>query len=240
MCIALTMLLCSLEVSANSMVSYPLQSADTTIVIVPDSTSPKPYVVIVDGDTLQPNRLTEDVAYENVLEEERAKQRRVPVNTFSASMGYGWITSKIVTNMDTYKGYGGMDLKIEYNWVGKNGYGFGFIASVNSVDYPHERVVVGLIAPSFIMATKLSDKWIVRGRVSIGYSWHGPALKGGNGIGTEVSYGAEYMLNKIIGLGAEIHYYRATYPAPDTFDTGINERYGVDVIGILAGVRVYF
>lgn len=80
MCIALTMLLCSLEVSANSMVSYPLQSADTTIVIVPDSTSPKPYVVIVDGDTLQPNRLTEDVAYENVLEEERAKQRRVPVN----------------------------------------------------------------------------------------------------------------------------------------------------------------
>ena len=186
----------------------------------------------------------EDVAGMKEKEKEQEKAMRTPRNTFIVNLGYGWITSRVEMRSGTYKWKGGPEYKVAYNWVGKKGYGFGLECAAFSTDFPEETVTLGYVAPSLVYCQKIDEKWIIRGTVSFGYAWNGAGRDRFSGIAAELSWGVEYMLNRVIGLGLGVEWWRASLTRPDDFSSAVividSERHGVNRLGIQGGLRCYF
>lgn len=100
------------------------------------------------------------------------------------------------------------------------------------------------MAPSLVYCQKIDEKWIIRGTVSFGYAWNGAGRDRFSGIAAELSWGVEYMLNRVIGLGLGVEWWRASLTRPDDFSSAVividSERHGVNRLGIQGGLRCYF
>ena len=116
----------------------------------------------------------EDVAGMKEKEKEQEKAMRTPRNTFIVNLGYGWITSRVEMRS-----------------------GFGLECAAFSTDFPEETVTLGYVAPSLVYCQKIDEKWIIRGTVSFGYAWNGAGRDRFSGIAAELSWGVEYMLNRV-------------------------------------------
>ena len=65
-----------------------------------------------------------------VAVKEEKEERRAPANTFEASFGYGWVTSKMYDiNGATLDSKGGIDWKLAYEYTWSNCLGFGLVYS---------------------------------------------------------------------------------------------------------------
>lgn len=185
----------------------------------------------------------EDAVGMQEAQKEQEKRIRVPRNTFIVNFGYGWITSEVVMRSGSYKWKGGGEYKVAYNWVGDGGYGFGVECEAITTDFPEELVTLGYVAPVFVYCQKLGERWMVRGTASIGYTWNGAGNDRFSGVAVELNWGVEYMLNKVIGLGLGARWWRASISRPDGIYSGmivINDRHGVNRLGIQGGLRCYF
>lgn len=153
-------------------------------------------------DTQAPNPVGDAIDVGHAALREQIKKRQAPANTIGMDVGIGHVYSKIYTPYGTYSGKNGVDWKLEYNRVYGNGIGFGlqysgFKAGFSEGGY----MLLTYITLSFIGRVKLSDAWILKYGVGIGYFGYNDSGKSTlSGVGIDTNVGVEYMLSKHVGF----------------------------------------
>lgn len=193
-------------------------------------------------DVQAPNPVADAIEAENVALVERMKKRQAPANTISLDVGFGYVYSKIYTPYRTYNGKSGVDWKLEYDRVYRNGIGFGlqysgFRANFSEGGY----MLLTYIAPSFIGRVKLADAWILKFGIGIGYFGYSDSGESTlSGVGLDMNAGVEYMLGKHVGLGIELQSMSSYLPEQVEVTLGEDEHSGISRINIKGGIRFYF
>lgn len=192
-------------------------------------------------DTEAPNPIADAIEAKHIALEEKMKKRQAPANTIGLDVGIGCVYSKIYTPYRTYNGKNGLDWKLEYNRVYRNGLGFGlqysgFRTSFSEGGY----MLLTYIAPSFIGRVKLADAWILKYGIGIGYFGYSDSGDILSGVGLDVNIGAEYMVSKHVGLGVEVQSLSSYLSRQEGVTLGEDEHSGISRINIKGGVRFYF
>lgn len=193
-------------------------------------------------DAQAPSPIAEAIEAEHVALGEQLKKRQAPANTISLDAGIGRVYSKIYTPYRTYNGKNGVDWKLEYNRVYRNGIGFGlqysgFRAGFSEGGY----MLLTYIAPSFIGRVKLSDVWMLKYGVGIGYFAYSDSGKSVySGVGFDINVGVEYMISKHVGLGIEAQSLSSYLQQQAEVELGEDEHSGISRINIKGGIRFYF
>lgn len=192
-------------------------------------------------DTEASNSITDAIEAEHIALEEKMKKRQVPANTVGLDVGIGYVYSKIYTPYRTYRGKSGVDWKLEYNRVYRNGLGFGLQYSGFRTNFlGGGYMLLAYIAPSFIGRVKLSDVWILKYGIGIGYFGYSDSGDILSGVGLDVNIGAEYMVSKHVGLGIEVQSLSSYLSGQEGVTLGEDEHSGISRINIKGGVRFYF
>lgn len=188
------------------------------------------------------NPVADAIEAKHMVLEEQMKKRQAPAHTIGMDVGIGRVYSKIYTPFRTYSGKSGVDWKLEYNRVYRNGLGFGlqysgFRANFSEGGY----MLLTYIAPSFIGRVKLSDAWILKYGVGIGYFGYNDSGESTlSGVGIDVNVGVEYMIGKHVGLGIEAQSLSSYLPEQAEVALGEDEHSGISRINIKGGIRFYF
>ena len=177
-----------------------------------------------------------------------------PSNVFKVSAGPGFIYSKMYLPRKVYKHHGSFDLDVTYQHTWRKGWGVGLNYVFSMANYNREFLITqNYIGPSAVYAF---SKKRLRADMSLGvgyvlyaervkvYDSHHreQVLKGNeNGFGIYMQVGAEYMITKHFGIGAQAALLSTNYPEPDVEGVMLeDEAYGIRRINFLIGPRVYF
>lgn len=190
-------------------------------------------------DTLKVNPVQDMISLNlAVAKNERAK-RRAPANTFEASVGYGWVTSKLYDlNNRSVGSKGGVEWKLGYEHIWSAGWGVGVQYSGFKATFPEGDMVLSYLAPEFAGRTKF-DKWILKYGVGIGLLLYHEPFYSSAGFGTHLTLGVEYMVTKQVGLAVSANTVSASLPERDGVQLNKNERNGIGRFNLLGGLRVY-
>lgn len=170
----------------------------------------------------------------------RLFEYRVPANSFEASIGYGWITSKLYdVDGRELDSKGGMEWKLAYRHLWKNGWGAGLLYSGYKKSFVGGDINLSYIAPECSWGAR-SKKWILRGGIGAGlFVYHEPGYSVSS-LGIHVSFNVEYMVADHWGLGFSANTVSASLPKQDNVVLKDNERNGIARLNILGGVHYYF
>lgn len=190
-----------------------------------------------------PNPVMEAMAANAQNMEVERKKRQAPESTFSASIGYGIITSKYYLDNELIKNKGGLDWRLEYERIYKNGLGFSILYSGFKADFPENFTLnLSYFAGSFIGKYRFANDWIVKYGVGMGYFYssnNGYGIKGTGGFGLHTDLGLEYMVSRNVGIGVSMSAISASLSNGD-IKLADDERYGIGRINFMTGVRFYF
>ena len=187
-------------------------------------------------------------------EMQTAVQTAAPSNVLKASAGPGFIYSKMYLPHKVYKHHGSFDLDITYQHTWRKGWGVGLNYAFNMANYNREFLITqNYIGPSAVYAF---SKKRLRADMSLGIGYvmyaervkvfnsrhREQVLKGNeNGFGIYMQVGAEYMITKHFGIGAQAALLSTNYPEPDVEGVMLeDEAYGIRYVSLLIGPRVYF
>ena len=172
---------------------------------------------------------------------EEKEKRRAPANTFEASFGYGWVTSKMYDiNGATLDSKGGIDWKLAYEYTWSNGMGIGLQYSGFRKSFSDGGdMTFSYIAPEWVGRSKF-DRWILKSGLGMGvFLYHDP-LYSATGFGFHATVGVEYMLSANWGLGLTLNGISGSLPKQDWMLLKEDERCGITRFNLLGGLRYYF
>ena len=163
-----------------------------------------------------------------------------PRNTVKLSTGPAWIYSDIYTASGKRKGCFAMDLMAEYEHTWKSGLGVGatFARTWGFVD--DDKVNLTYAGPSIVYAYREAHHWGAEVALGAGYAHYNDGLLSGNGVGFLWKAGAEYLITRHIGLGAELNVLGTTFSEPDGLELPKGKSYGFSRVNLLIGLRAYF
>ena len=99
-------------------------------------------------DTLKTNPVQDVIDLDLIVAKDYAERRKAPANTFEASFGYGWVTSKIYDiNGAALGSKGGVEWKLGYEYVWSSGMGIGLQYSGFKKSFTGGDMVFSYIAP---------------------------------------------------------------------------------------------
>ncbi len=191
-------------------------------------------------DTVLPNPVQKAIALNKKMTEEQKKERRAPLNTITANVGYGWITSKLYSSFgQSYKSKGGMEWKLEYDRVFSKGLGFGLQYSGFKASLPDGDLRLSYLAPSFLIRSKYKN-WVFKYGIGLGVFIYDDEYYHFTRLGTNLDLGMEYMLNKHVGLGISTSCIGASLPKQEGAKYDKDESSGISRINVQGGIRFYF
>lgn len=198
------------------------------------------YLKDLETDSLKPNPVQEMIDSKLKTIQENRKKRRAPANTIEVSLGPGWITSEILgANDKKIDLKSGLEWKLSYEHIWNKGLGIGLQYSSYKVSFPEGDIKLSYIAPEFTGRIK-ADKWILKYGVGIGLALYSDPYYKTEGVGVSLSFGAEYMVSKNIGLGITTNYITSSLPSQNKANKKEDERSGINRINLLGGLRFYF
>ena len=177
----------------------------------------------------------------------RQQRKQVPQHTFYGNVGYGYILSKFYLPPGWSDAKSGIGYNAGYQWTGKSGLGIGIVYSglATSSKFSEEEIdfTTQYIGPEFVSKSKIGVNGILSATLGVGYGWHSQAYQSEHfstdGFGVHLSVGAEYMIGKHVGIGANLLWNRLFFPEFNGY-WNEDEKGGISHIGISAGIRVYF
>ncbi|WP_106831136.1 hypothetical protein [Parabacteroides pacaensis] len=194
----------------------------------------------MDIDTLKANSVQESIELSSRTTQEMQAKRTPPFNTIEASVGYSWITSKLYSSTgEKYKKKGGLEWKLVYDRVFKNGLGFGVLYSGFHASFLEGNMKLSYIAPAFVGRTRI-DNWIVKYAIGCGLFIYDDDYWHANCFGFHVEAGCEYRLTKNIGIGLSLNAISGTLPKQEGVELRKDESSGIVRVNLLGGLRFYF
>lgn len=181
----------------------------------------------------------------------RRKKMATPTNTIHASIGYAFITSKVYLPQGTSGNpTKGINWQLGYEWISKRGIGAGIVYSGYKSSFrtydTNCNLFLQYVAPEFLLKQKVSEKWMIRESVGLGYFSYMEKIVGGqayamSAMGGHVNLGVEYMLSKNIGMGANLGVITANFgEGHQNYGYAPDESVGIVRIILDAGMRFYF
>lgn len=191
-------------------------------------------------DTLKNNPVQDMIDLDLVIANEQRERRKVPANTFEASIGYGWLVSKLYdANGHSLGSKGGVDWKLSYEYTWGSGWGVGMQYSGFKMSSSEADMMLSYIAPELVSRTKI-NKWILKASLGVGLFIYDDSVYKTSGVGYHASIGAEYMISKNWGVGLTLNTISASLPSQADFKLKENERSGISRINAIGGLRYYF
>lgn len=191
-------------------------------------------------DSLSPNPVMKAIELTQTMAEEQRRKRQAPYNTILASVGYGWITSRLYSPAgDRLSSVGGMEWQLSYERVFNSGWGFGFQYSGFRSDSPFGNMRLNYVAPTFLTRTKL-NQWIFSCGIGVGVFFYNDEIYHSTGAGFNADLGVEYMVSKNIGLGVSLNAISGSLPKQEGFDYNDDETSGIARVSLKGGIRFYF
>ena len=184
--------------------------------------------------------------YQEYLHRKQIKEQleQAPRNILRFSVGPSWLMSKYQIGNRLYESKCGIDIETEYDHIWKTGFGIGinYLHNYTSFD---EGITMRLnyIGPSFVMALPYKNtRWDVA--FGMGYSNYSESIDrisySESHIAPLIRMGWEYQVNKQMALGIQMNMITIKLDKPDDVVLEKDEFYGIQRLGIQAGVRYYF
>lgn len=191
-------------------------------------------------DTLKANPIQDVIEINQAAVRKRKEMQKVPSNAFEASIGYGWITSKLYDmNGNSAGSKGGLEWKLGYQHLWSSGWGIGLIYSGSKLSFDGGDLSLSYIAPECAWGIK-SGKWIFKGGIGVGLFLYNEPYYKTTGMGVHVTLGLEYMLSEHWGLGFSINTVNGSLPKQDNYELKKDEHSGITRFNMLGGLRYYF
>lgn len=213
-----------------------------SMLLLPDS------LVTIDAvSAIQKAELNQDTELANMAKEQIKRYERTinnPKNIFNANIGYGIVTSKIVTYRQEYKNKGGFTADLSYQHFWKLiGVGADFNYFHTSFDEGFDLDLL-FIGPNVGLGLKLGNKWRYDVILSLGYGNYKESQWGlsysEGGFAGKFGMNLEYMCSKNIGIGIKINAFSMNLKEPEGYKVNEDEFYGVRRTDLLGGIRFYF
>lgn len=186
----------------------------------------------------------EYLAYKQTQQNVRQRYEQAPRNIVRFSVGPSWLVSNYQLGNKMYQSKMGVDVAVDYDHVWKSGLGIGinYLHNYTSFD---EGVCMRLnyIGPSFVGTLPYrKSRWdIVLG---VGYCHYSESLGAMSCSESHVApymrIGWEYKLGQNIALGLQTNLITVKLDKPDDVVLQKNEFYGIQRMGLQAGLRYYF
>lgn len=191
-------------------------------------------------DTLRVNPLQDVIDLGHVVVKEQKEKRRAPASTFEASIGYGWITSKLYDPDGKSLGSkGGLEWKLSYEYTWSSGWGIGLQYSGFKTSFPGGDMMLSYIAPEWVARYRW-NKWIMKAGLGVGVFLYHEPFYNSTGVGAHVTIGMEYMIDTHWGIGVTANTVNGSLPDRSEVKLKDNERSGITRINVLGGIRYYF
>lgn len=191
-------------------------------------------------DTLKTNPVQDFIDFGQEIAKKQAEDRRLPSNTLEASIGYGWINSKLYdVNGNELSSLSGLEWKFSYRYIWSSGWGIGMQYSGFKSNNMGGDLTLSYIAPECAWGSKWGN-WIFKGGVGVGLFLFKNMLYNTSGVGCHATLGMEYILSKHVGLGVTLNSISASLPKQQGMQLKENERSGIARINLLGGLRYYF
>ena len=213
-----------------------------SMLLLPDS------LVNIDAvSAIQKAELNNDTELANMAREQISRYERAtnnPKNIFNANVGYGIVSSKIVTDRHEYKNKGGFsaDLSYQHFWT-MIGVGADLNFFHTSFDEGFD-VDLFYFGPNVGFGLKLGEKWRSDATLSLGYGNYKESKWGisysEGGFAGKFGINLEYMCTKNLGIGIKLDAFSMSLDRPDGFELNKDEFYGIRRTDILGGLRFYF
>ena len=175
------------------------------------------------------------------------------LSVLKVSAGPAWITSKMYYTERSYiKNQGGYELAVNYELVGRKGWGFTADLNYNRTKYDGlSDISLVHVGPGASYSGIVDDRWRLSIQMGAGmaiyeesfkmyYNYYGSSQYTEVGFGLTSRLGAEYMLSKKWGIGLDL----SSSVALLRNETGIslpdNETYGIAHSALLFGLRYYY
>lgn len=180
-------------------------------------------------------------AEERKMEEQR---KNTPRNILRVNCGPSWMTSEYWLDNHRYKGRTGFDLLADYDHVWKSGFGFGINYLHNHTSYPEGvKTNLNYLGPSFVMAFSNNHTRLDMA-IGLGYSHYDENYRNlsesVSRLGAFYRIGLEYSIMKNLAIGIQLHFFSMSLKEPKEVELKDNEFYGIQHIGLHAGLRYYF
>ena len=213
-----------------------------SMLLLPDSLVTIDAVSAIQKAELNQDKELANMARDQIKRYERASNN--PENIFGANIGYGAVTSKIVTDRHEYKNKGGLSAELTYQHFWK---WFGAGAELN---YFHSSFDEGFdmdllyIGPNAGISSKLGEKWRYEATLSLGYGNYKESRWGlsysEGGFAGRIGLNLEYMCSKNIGIGIKLNAFSMDLKEPEGYKVNKNEVYGIRRTDFFGGFRFYF
>ena len=180
------------------------------------------------------------MAFQGPVQDSLNVVNRKPVqHTLSINYDLGWITSKVADPMSSreYSWRTGQGVHAEYTCVFSKGMGFGLMGDHSFTDFPSSGITLDYIAPEFAMRGG-KNKWQFCMAAGLGYAHYKDdyGYDAKSGIGAHYSIGAEYLLTRHIGVGADMFVVN-TYFGKDK--SGYYDYNAINRFSFLVGLRFH-
>ena len=182
------------------------------------------------------------------MEEQRRSmeevRRNAPCNIIRISAGPSWLTSKYQIGNHVYRSKMGFSFLADYDHVWKSGIGFGINYLYNHTSFD-EGVTMRLnyIGPSLVLAFA-GNKMRYDMSLGFGYCCYRESLVGSSysegKVAALMRLGLERKIGEHLALGLQMNMFSMRMNEPDDIQLKKNEFYGIQSIGLQAGLRYYF
>lgn len=191
-------------------------------------------------DTLSVSTVQDMIDLDKVITRKRKASRRVSPHTFEASIGYGWVDSKLYDMNGESLGFkGGLDWKLSYEYAWSSGWGVGVQYSGSRTSFEGGDMMLSYIAPELLMRARF-NRWILKWGLGVGLFLYDDSYYNASGVGMHVNLGMEYMLSDHWGIGLSFNTINASLPNQEGVKLKDNERSGISRLNALGGLRYYF
>lgn len=213
-----------------------------SMLLLPDS------LVTIDAvSAIQKAELNQDTELANMARDQIKRYERAsnnPENIISANIGYGVLTSDIVSYRHVYKKKGGLSADLTYQHFWK---WFGVGGELNYFQTSFDEgfdIDLFYIGPNVGISAKFSEKWRYEATLSFGYGNYKESMRGlsyseGSFAG-RLGLNLEYMCSKNIGIGIKINGFSMNLKEPEGYNSKEDGFYGIRRTDFLGGLRFYF
>lgn len=172
------------------------------------------------------------------------RQDKAPRNIFRLSMGPSWLVSEYYFFDKKYKSKMGLDIAVDYEHVWKSGFGLG-------INYLYDYTLIGngismnlhYIGPSLVMALPFTKSRLDMA-LGLGYGFYSESSGfreySESHLAPTVRLGYEYRLGENIALGLQVNMLVMKMDKPDNVVLDKDHFYGIQRVGVHAGIRYYF
>ncbi len=167
-----------------------------------------------------------------------------PRNIVRVSMGPSWMYSHYQVGNHLYKSRCGVDFMVDYDHVWRSGFGFGINYLHNYTSFTEGiKTYTNYIGPSFVMATQ-GEKLRYDLAFGVGYCQYKEKLGSYSATKHRVApfmrIGIDYRLARHWAIGLQMDGISIHMKKPNDVKLEKNEFYGIQRVGLKAGLRYYF